>query len=170
MSFFITDDDGWVGIVRIRLFQDSDSSEITDLFHGAVHAIPTSFYSSDELEAWSPTPPDYPYWKKRLALTKPFVAVDSAGIVGFIELNEGGYIDCLYVHQDQQGKGVATKLLAHLCAVARDRGFSMLSVQASKVAVPFFQQNGFQLGDQNRVILRGQCLVNYTMTFSLKSK
>jgi putative acetyltransferase len=83
--------------MEIRNYRCSDYVEIADLFHDSIHAIPASIYSEEELEAWSPTPPDYDHWKERLARKQPFLAVKDKIIVGFIELESDGHIDCLYV-------------------------------------------------------------------------
>lgn len=152
--------------MEIRPYQDSDSVEITDLFHHSVHSIDKAIYSNEELEAWAPTPPDYDFWKKRLATKKPFVALEGNIVVGFIELENDGHIDCLYVHKDHQGLGIASKLLQYLISVANDRGIDKLHVEASKVAMPLFEKYDFNLQKTNTVKLRGQILTNYCMSSS----
>ena len=152
--------------MEIRPYQDSDHAEIADLFHDSIHAIDRSIYSEEELEAWAPTPPDYDFWKKRLSAKKPFLAINSNAIVGFIELENDGHIDCLYVHKDYQGLGVASELLQYLKQTAHDRGINELYVEASKVAMPLFKKHGFELLKTNRVNLRGQSLTNYRMASS----
>ncbi len=150
--------------MEIRPYQESDCFEIADLFHDSVHAIDHSLYSKEQLEAWAPTPPDYEFWNNRLRVKKPFVAIIDNTIVGFIELEGDGHIDCLYVHKDYQGAGVASRLLEHLQAVARERGIRQLQVEASKVAMPLFKKYGFKLQSSNTVALRGQSLTNYCMS------
>jgi putative acetyltransferase len=154
--------------MKIRSYQESDCVEITDLFHGSVHSIDNSAYSKEELEAWSPTPPDYGFWKQRLEIKQPFVACENNIIIGFIELEPDGHIDCLYVHKHHQGLGVANGLLQHTLIVAIERGISYLYVEASKVAVPLFKKYGFNLQQSNKVKLRGELLTNYSMSLTLK--
>lgn len=147
----------------IRNYKESDSHEIANLFHESVHAISPEIYSKEQLEAWSPSPPDYAYWRSKLERSKPFVATIDATIVGFIELEDDGHIDCLYVHKDYQGQGVAGELLAYACTVAISNGVSDLTVEASKAARPFFEKHGFVLSARNVVDRNGQRLVNYSM-------
>lgn len=154
--------------MEIRSYQDSDYVEIADLFHDSIHAIDKSIYSKEELEAWAPTPPDYNFWRERLAVKKPFVAIKGNVIVGFIELEGDGHIDCLYIHKNYQGLGIASKLLQHLMKNAHDRGINKLHVEASKVAMPLFKKYGFKLLKTNTVNLRGQSLTNYCMSSSTK--
>lgn len=147
----------------IRSYQNDDARVFANLFHNAVHAIDPSLYSEAQKEAWAPTPPDYVSWKTRLAETQPFIATLDNQIVGFVELEADGHIDCFYVHPDHQRKGVAQALFGHLLAAAKTKRISRLYVEASKVAKPFFLKNGFVVMSENQVERRGQVLINFSM-------
>ena len=148
----------------IRAYRETDCHEIADLFHGAVHNIEISLYSKKQLEAWSPTPPNYEQWKVRLEVRRPFVAVQSDKVIGFIELESDGHIDCMYVHLDYQRKGVARNMFSYLSKEAVYRGINQLNVDASKLAKPFFEKIGFVTTDENIIIRNGIELINYKMT------
>lgn len=152
----------------IRQYQESDYMEIADLFHGSVHAIDSSAYSNEELEAWAPSPINYAFWEQRLKKQKPFVATENGIIFGFIELEPSGHIDCLYVHKEHQGSGVASQLLQYTLEIAKKRGVNRLSVEASLVAMPLFKKHGFKVQQKNIVKLRGQLLTNYSMLLATK--
>jgi putative acetyltransferase len=154
--------------MEIKQYNSVNYEEIADLFHDSVHAIDSAVYSEEEKEAWAPTPPDYKFWKQRLETKKPFVAVKGEVIVGFIELESNGHIDCLYVHKDHQGQGIASSLLKYALHSALDMDINELHLAASKIAKPFFTQHGFIVRQSNQVKLRGQTLVNYSMSLSLK--
>jgi putative acetyltransferase len=154
--------------MKIRTYQETDHSQIADLFHRTVHAIDVSFYSQAELEAWAPTPPNHEYWKTRLAMKKPFVAIADGLVIGFIELENDGHIDCLYVDEEHQQKGIASRLLKHVKTEAKDRSIDSLYAEASKVALPFFKKHGFTIDCENQISLRGQTLTNYSMTLCLR--
>ncbi|GAB1263843.1 GNAT family N-acetyltransferase [Aurantivibrio infirmus] len=143
--------------------QSSDYRDITTLFHDAIHSIDTRIYSKQQLDAWAPSPIDYEHWRLRLDIKKPFIAVIDKLVVGFIELEEDGHIDCLYVHKDYQRQGIAKKLLTHLCEVAKRKGIRRLHVEASILAKPLFESFGFKHLGENTVHLRGQTLTNYKM-------
>lgn len=150
--------------MNIRPYNESDYMEIAKLFHDSVHAIAPELYSDDEKEAWAPTPPDNVTWKSRLAKKQPYVASKQNVIVGFIELEEDGHIDCLYVHKDHQGLGIGSRLLEYLIQKAHDRNITSLYVEASKVAIPLFEKFGFRYKSTNKITLNGQTLTNYNMT------
>lgn len=156
----------------IRNYTPNDAREITNLFYASVHSVAPDFYSLEQKEAWAPTPPNYESWQERLAIKKPFIAVKKNlngqdTIAGFIELEDDGHIDCLYVHPEHQHQGIATALLVHLITVARERGINGLFVGASMVAKPLFEKYGFKETRINEVSLRGQVLINYSMTLQL---
>jgi putative acetyltransferase len=153
--------------MRIQNYQESEHIEIANLFHDAVHAIEKSVYSIEQCNAWAPSPPDYLLWKARLALKAPFVAYKESMIVGFIELEADGHIDCLYVHKDYQGQGIAAALFKHLLLAAKRQKITSLHVEASKVAVPFFKKYGFTVQQENTLKIRGEVLVNYSMSVDL---
>ena len=153
--------------MNIRRYQESDCSEIADLFHSAVHAIDQTVYSKEQQEAWAPTPVDYDFWRKRLTSTRPFVATSGGVVVGFVELLSDGYIDCLYVHKDHQGSGIAGYLMQQVFEQAKIQGLNSLYVDASDLAMPLFKKYGFKLFESKRRSLRGQLLSQHRMSLDL---
>ena len=153
--------------MKIQPYVDEMAVEIADLFHQSVHAIDPSIYTTVQKEAWAPTPPDYQRWTERLNQTRPLMAVVDDRVAGFMELGEDGYIDGTYTHADLQGMGVASTLFRHLLAEARNRNIECLSVDASLVAMPFFEHRGFSVIKKNERQRGGVSLVNFTMALSL---
>lgn len=137
--------------------------EITDLFHDSVHEIGRSHYTKEEIEAWAPTPPDYKKWSERLKNKRPYIAVQNSKVVGFIELESNGHIDCLYTQKDFQRCGVAQSLYLHLEKEAKAKGIKRLYVEASHIAKPFFEKQNFKLVKENFVVRNGVKLNNFTM-------
>ena len=150
----------------IRDYQIEDADEIADLFHDSVHGIVSPTLSAAQLEAWAPTPPDYAAWRTRLSVKRPYLACLDGKILGFIELEADGHIDCFYTHTDFQRQGVGAALYAHLIGRAEEREIVDLHVEASEIARPFFEREGFVLGRQNRIERGGEVLTNYSMTLT----
>ncbi|HIF94684.1 MAG TPA: GNAT family N-acetyltransferase [Myxococcales bacterium] len=148
----------------IRDYDPEDANEVADLFHDSVHGIDSPTLSPAQLEAWAPTPPDYPAWRTRLTIKMPYLACSDGKIIGFIELEADGHIDCFYTHADHQRQGVGAALYAHLLAQAGVREIVDLYVEASEIARPFFEKSGFALGKRNRIERGGEILTNYSMT------
>jgi putative acetyltransferase len=57
--------------MEIQTYSEDKAREIADLFHQSVHAIASSLYSSEQKEAWVPTPVDYDRWDERLNAKTP---------------------------------------------------------------------------------------------------
>ncbi|GIT97516.1 GNAT family N-acetyltransferase [Sulfurovum sp. TSL1] len=147
----------------IQIYSAERAREIADLFHQSVHAIDPSVYTAEQKEAWAPTPPNYKQWAKRLHEKRPFIAIIDDQVVGFMELDTDGHIDCTYTHPDFQGKGVASTLYEHLLTEARTRDLKRLYVEASLIAKPFFKHRGFSVVKKNEVQRKGVSLVNFSM-------
>ncbi len=82
--------------IKIEPYAQDRANEIADLYHASVHAIDEDTYTKAEQEAWAPTPPNYEAWVNRLDIKKPFLAVADEKVLGFIELEDDGHIDCAY--------------------------------------------------------------------------
>ncbi len=147
----------------IRSYQTRDAREVADLFTQSIHHIESNYYSSDEKTAWAPNPPNYQFWSARLGRTQPSLAMINQRIVGFIEIDNRGYVDCLYIHYQYQRMGIANQLLTYAITKAIKMDLKEIYVDASKVAKPFFLSQGFLLIKKNHVLKNGQRLVNYRM-------
>lgn len=152
----------------IKPYSEVHAKEITELFHQSVHAIDSSVYSEEQKEAWAPTPPNYEHWKKRLNIKKPYLAFKNEKLVGFIELELSGHIDCAYVHPDFQNQGVGAKLFNFIFEKAKQLKLSPLFVDASIVAKPFFEKRGFNVIQKNEVRRGRVILINYSMELITK--
>ena len=149
--------------ITIHPFDTQFTTEIVNLHHASVHAIDPAIYSLEQQEAWAHTPPNYPYWEKRLSLKKPFMAMVEATIVGFIELEENGHIDCAYTHPAYQKRGVMNELYAYAENLAQQKGIKRLFLEASIVAKPFFEKRGFITLSRNEIKRNAQMIVNFSM-------
>jgi phosphatidate phosphatase APP1 len=81
----------------IRLYQPEDYKEIARIFPRAVHEIAIREYSAAQCNAWSEKEPNPNHWKIRCKQKQPFVFVESGIVIGFLELDDDGHIDCMYV-------------------------------------------------------------------------
>jgi putative acetyltransferase len=149
--------------MQIQTYSADKAMEIADLFHQSVHSIDPSLYSSEQKEAWAPTPVDYECWTERLNVKKPFIAIIEDRVAGFIELDADGHIDCTYTHPNFQGIGVASSLYEHLLNEARAKNIMYLYVEASLAAKSFFEHRGFTMVKKNEVQRNGVTLVNFSM-------
>ncbi len=88
-------------------------------------------------------------------------------IVGFSTLDQGNYIDLLFVHQEYQHQGIASLLYAKMEEEALRHGQKQLTADVSKTARPFFEKAGFQMLKEQTVNVKGVDLTNYKMVKNL---
>jgi putative acetyltransferase len=143
---------------------------VAEIFHAAVHQTAACFYSSEQLDAWAPTPIDYEQWRARCELKRPFICLRPGQVVGFIELDTNGHIGCHYVHPDHNRQGYGSALLAHAIKTALDAGLMRLYVEASHVAKGLYLKHGFQVVSSNQVSIGGVHLENWIMEMPMPNK
>ena len=153
--------------MRIRTARPDDLPGLVSLFRETVHALGPGHYTAQEIDAWAPADLRPEDWAPRLARNTVLAAEDDGMLVGFAELSPDGAVDMLYVHQNHQGRGIASALLADLEAVARDAGLTRLTTDASRIAKPFFLSRGFTLLAAQRVERRGVAIENFRMEKTL---
>lgn len=153
--------------MNIVEYSNSYSKEVTDVFYQSVHAIDNGLYSLEQKSVWAPYPIDYQKWQTRLRLKSPYVLLINERIAGFIELEDDGHIDCMYVLPKFQRRSVGSELLKYTIHKAKAQGITQLYVEASLVAKPLFERFGFVCKQKNRVRINNVVLENYTMTLRI---
>lgn len=151
----------------IREFQIDDLPILIDLFHQAVRQINRRDYSLTQVAVWSPETPDFKAWNERLSSGHIWVCEINGMIVGFVRVEENGYVDLLYVHPEYQRKGIASELLQKIFLWARSKSIDSLSTESSITARPFFERFGFAVVKSQKVIRRGVEFENFVMKHTL---
>ena len=149
--------------MKIQPYHSSKAQEIADLFSLAVHAISPEIYTLEEKQAWARVPPDYAVWQARLAEKQPLLAMLNDKVIGFIELDPDGHIDCMYTHPEHQRQGVGAALYAQTLVEAKKLQLQRLYVEASYLAKPFCEQRGFKVLNKNKFKRGEVTLINFTM-------
>lgn len=113
------------------------------VFLRAVRETARAHYSLVQVEAWAAEGADLDSWAAARAAADTHVAVVDGRIAGFVDLDDQGHIDLLFVDPDFGRRGVASALLAHVVTLARERGLSALTTFASLTSRPVFERHGF---------------------------
>lgn len=150
--------------INFQTFTIEDISDLHSIFYRSVHGLGIQCYSKDQCEAWAPSDFDTYYWSMRIKNLKTIFAVVNTKKVGFISYRNDGYIDFLYLLPEYARKGIGQELFdfAEMELLSKV-SVSKLFTDASYLAKPFFEKNGFRVTHKNQVNLRGQELVNFTM-------
>lgn len=145
--------------IALRTFQEKDFAEVLQLFYDTVRTINSRDYTPEQISAWV-LGVDEARMKKALLAHTSLVAESNGEIAGFADMDETGYLDHLYVHQQHQKQGIATML----CDVLETKtSAAVLSVHASITAKIFFLRRGYQLIYTQQVERQGQLLINHRM-------
>ncbi len=153
--------------LTIREYTTNDTPAIVRLFTETVRTVNARDYSREQINAWAPADPDEAAWTARLQTGETFVAEAGADLIGFVQLQDDGYLDLLYVHHAHVRQGVGRSLLEKAVARAKSAGVRTMHTAASISARPFFEANGFMIEREQSVTVRGVSLTNYVMTRTL---
>ncbi|WP_419769909.1 MAG: GNAT family N-acetyltransferase [Candidatus Marinarcus sp.] len=148
--------------MQIIKYDEKYQKEIPELFTNTIHKTCNKDYTSEQLNAWANLNIDYDVWEKRLAKSNPYLAIMDKKLVGFAEFYED-YIDCFYVHHEYQGCGVGEMLINHIFKIAKEQKQTLLKVDASITAKPFFEKFGFIEVKKNYVKRDNEELINFSM-------
>jgi putative acetyltransferase len=96
------------------------------------------------------------------------VAEKDGEAVGFAALERDGHLDMLYLRKDAVGRGVGSRLYLTVEQVARKRGLGRIFTEASIMARPFFERQGFRVVGEQAAARRGARLTNFAMEKSLR--
>ncbi|MCB9230877.1 MAG: GNAT family N-acetyltransferase [Bacteroidia bacterium] len=150
--------------IKIRPANLSDLDEIQTLFVETIRFTCKADYSPRQIQVWTSSVENRERWIEKLNRQYFLVAEKDQRIVGFASLENGNYLDLLYVHKDFQRQGIANLLFQKIQSKARQPGFEKITSDVSKTARPFFEAKGFRVVQENKFSLKGVEITNYHMT------
>ena len=146
--------------MEVREYRSSDCPQMARLFYDTVHNVNAKDYSRIQLDAWADGNVCLEEWDYSFSRHLTLVAVDGDEIVGFGDMDEGGYLDRLYVGFRRQGEGIGTAICDLLESRVRVQKYT---VHASLTAKSFFERRGYVSVKKQRVYRRGVELTNFVM-------
>ena len=143
----------------IRKYESTDCKELAELFYNTVHTINAKDYTKEQLDAWASGQVDLEKWDQSFQEHFTVVAVENGIIVGFGDIDTTGYFDRLYIHKNNQRKGIATAICDQLESKAQGK----IVTHASVTAKPFFEKRGYKVLKEQQVVRKEIFLKNYVM-------
>ena len=150
-------------MITIRKYSEQDAQATWLLFFNAIRNINIQDYTQQQVEAWAPDSMDLFIWNKRMIDIEPFIAEIEGEIVGYADLQNDGYIDHFFCHDQRQRVGIGRALFTHIFNVGKNLKIKHYYSQVSITAKPFFEHFGFKVVKQQSNEIRGQKLINYHM-------
>lgn len=142
-------------------------SDMKLLFAETITYVCKDDYTNEQLAVWKSGVENEERWQKVMEDQLILVALHGDKTVGFCTLDQGNYIDLLFVHKDYQHQGIAQALYTQIEQKAIQQEESKLSADVSKTAKPFFEKMGFKVNAEQTVTVKGIDLINYKMSKSL---
>ncbi|HJS01310.1 MAG TPA: GNAT family N-acetyltransferase [Flavobacterium sp.] len=153
----------------IRIGQISDLSEIQKLFSDSITFVCSKDYSQIQIDAWKTAALKLERWQMIVENQFFIVAEFDNKIVGFASLENGNYIDVLYVHKDYQRQGIAQRLFDTILKEANRLNSLFITADVSITAKPFFESNGFLVVKEQIQQRNNVDIVNFKMQKTVKS-
>lgn len=155
------------GTLTMRPMLPSDAPLLAAIFRASVEELGPEDYSDAQVEAWAASVDDEEAFAKLLGGLLTLIAMLDGEPVGFASLKGNDRIEMLYVHPAAIGQGAASMLIDALEKLARGRGVTKLTVDASDTAESFFQTRGYVAQSRNTVLRSNEWLANTTMAKAL---
>lgn len=113
--------------------------------------------------------PDLAAWRERLVGRTVLVAESDKELAGFIAWEPDGHIDLLFTSPRHVRRGVASALYRSAEQALRAAGGNALYTEASLVARPFFERQGFVVEEEQVVNRDGVDLLRFAMRKSWRT-
>ncbi|MDP5274197.1 GNAT family N-acetyltransferase [Chengkuizengella axinellae] len=156
--------------MKIEKYKETDINGIISLFYDTVHSVNAQDYSQEQLDVWAPKTDKeskLEIWKSSLNQNISYVAKINDTVVCFSDLTITGHLYRLYVHKNEQGKGIASALVDILEVEAKRRKIEEVDTEASITAKPFFERRGYVVIKSQTVERNHVELTNYKMVKKL---
>lgn len=147
----------------LRPFLPGDTMALRELFAQSIEELTADDYDEDQRVAWAGTAADAEAFANRLGSMVTLVVQVEGEYAGFASLKDNNVLDMLYVHPYFAGQGVGAALTDAIERLARGRGASEITVEASDTAEPFFEARGYEAKQRNMVPRDDLWLTNTTM-------
>ncbi len=151
----------------LRVATNSDLQEMQKLFSDTISTQCANDYNKDQIGVWISSIEDNPRWLNKLSKQYFLIAELGNKIVGYGSIENGDYIDFMYVHKEYLRQGIAKTILKELENEALKCGSTKITSDVSKTAKPFFEKNGFTVVAENTNRIKGIEIVNYKMVKEL---
>jgi putative acetyltransferase len=153
--------------ISLRPYLPADARRCAEIFRSSIDELAADDYDEDQREAWASRADDEQAFGARLKEALTLLALIDGSVAGFASLKGAEEIDMLFVDPEFARQGAGLALIEALTKLAQARGAKRLTVEASDVAKPLFERQGFTSQRRNLVRKGDQWLANTTMTKTL---
>jgi len=156
--------------VTVRQATTTDNLDVVSVKRAAIRADGHDSYSADQVAAWAPDADELDDYENALGDDTYHVLVAEVDdeVVGFGVLNvETGALLALYIQPDHRGTGIGSRLLGQIETTAKFGGADTLELLASRNAVSFYADRGYERTDRVERDIDGETLTFVAMETDL---
>ncbi len=156
-------------IYGMRPLTDQDIPKVQELFRSTVLTVNSKDYTKEEVKDWASCGDSIEHWKELFAKNDYIGALDGQGnIIGFSSMDSDGHLHSMFVHENWQGRGVATRLLSEVEKMAQKYGVGKIHTEVSITARSFFEKHGYKTMKKQKQKANQLFLTNFKMEKVLK--
>ena len=149
--------------MELREYTEDDADGTRSVFTRAVSITAARDYTPQQVRAWINAAEEPTAWHEARILANTCVAIIDGQVDGFIDVDDIGHIDMLFVEPTRARSGIAAALLGWAKQQAKEVGAYRMSTYASINARPFFEAQGFSCTEERHPVVRGVRFTNYRM-------
>ena len=167
--------------IEVLLYQANDRPQLLRLIGQTIAVLGPQAYTADQVAVWgqasqrhlSQEPDPLTQGITLVAHPPNLGTINSAigskirGAIGFGQLQPLDRVAMLYIAAEWVGQGVGKALYRQLETIAQSQGVTQLRTEASHLARPFFQAQGFEVQQQEWVVLGGMEIDRFVMLKAL---
>lgn len=153
----------------IRRFLPGDEFSLARIMRAAIETIGPRGYTQEQVDAWAANADQAEHFLYRAGRGDVVIlALDAmAEPVAYCLIEPSGHVDHIYCDPAHAGRGIARGLLSEVERVAREFALVQLFTEASELARPTFEREGYTLIERRDFEIGGVPIHNYAMVKSL---
>ncbi len=141
--------------VSVRPCTASDTAALAAVYRESVHALGPLAYNASQVKAWARFADNLSALRDQLLAGVTLVVEWRNNPIAFGQLHPTDHIALLYTSPAHTRQGHAGRICAELEKFARGAGMNFLNTNASRIARPFFERNGFTVAEVEHPIRYG---------------
>jgi putative acetyltransferase len=150
------------GII-LRHAVPEDLKQLQSLFVETINEVCRNDYTDEQRSVWTSAAKNEARWLEKIKQQYFLIAEHNNNVVGYGSLENGDYLDFMYVHKDFQRQGIADKIFRSLEQEAKQRGSKILKSDVSKTARHFFERQGFRVIEAQTKTIDSVEIMNFKM-------
>lgn len=156
--------------MTLRDYLPTDAESLVAVYRDAARNLGRQRYTDAQTSVWALHPEDLEQFRVTLSEGQTICAVVDGSPVAFGQRNPADHLAYLYCHSAHARRGHASAILLRLESYALADRVSILQVEASWVARPFFERFGYRVIEEERPVRHGLELLRFKMKKELTNE